>query len=101
MGTRNRSLFHGKGREDTRKGDLVIRSAWEPQDREASIGVVLTVEAEQLTVAQGSFGRQNLTGMTEWSRSDLSVCYLRIPDGCQYDGWKCDYKTQKLRMQVF
>lgn len=54
-----------------------------------------------LTVAQGPFGRQNLAGLTEWSRSDLDVCYLRIPDGCQYDGWKYDYKTQQLRMQVF
>lgn len=93
--------FTEKDGETPARGDLVIRSASEPRSREASIGVVLTVEAERLTVAQGPFDRQNLAGLTEWSRSDLDVCYLRIPDGCLYDGWKYDYKTQQLRMQVF
>ncbi len=92
--------FSEKDGEVPLRGDVVIGGAPSGSDRTVSMGVVLRVDPERLTVAEGDRDRQNLSGITVWNRSP-DVCYLRIPDGCLYDGWTYDYKTQQVRMQTF
>lgn len=63
------------------------------------IGIVLSVDCENLTVAEGNVDNKNVSGIIERRRYENIGCYLRIPDGYEYDGWKYDYKTDQPRTE--
>lgn len=43
-------------------------------------------------VAEGNVDNRNESGVVSRTRGDRIGCYLRIPDGYTYDGWKFDYQ---------
>lgn len=89
------------------KGDIVIYDNIIPAENKPSnipgydhIGIVLESGSERLTVAEGNIDNRNVSGIVTRSRTDHIYCYLRIPDNYEYNGWKYDYKTQKIRQQI-
>ncbi len=56
------------------------------------IGIVLACAGDRLTAAEGNVDNRNESGVVSRTRGDRIGCYLRIPDGYSYDGWKFDYQ---------
>ncbi len=65
------------------------------------IGIVLAVNENTLTVAEGNVNNQNVSGIVERARDEHIGCFVRIPEDYVYDGWKLDYKTGKLRQEEY
>lgn len=60
------------------------------------IGVVLSCEGEQISVAEGNIDNNNFSGIVTRMRDITIGCYVRIPNDYVYDGWKYDYKTGEI-----
>lgn len=87
------------------KGDIVIYNGIVPKENKTEdslwhdhIGIVLSCEGEQLTVAEGNIDNNNVSGLIQRDRGEKIGCFVRIPDGYVYDGWKYDYKTGRIRV---
>jgi len=90
------------------RGDIVIYDNVIPPENKPEnspwydhIGVLLSVEGDKLTVAEGNAGNLNEAGIVPRRRSENIGRYLRIPEDYAYDGWKYDYKTGALRMESY
>lgn len=82
------------------RGDIVIyNNIIPPENKQKNspwhdhIGVVLSCEEEYLLVAEGNTNNQNVSGIIQRKRDETIGCFVRIPDGFEYDPWKCDYKA--------
>lgn len=90
------------------KGDIVVYQDIIPPENKPEahtwhdhIGVLLSCESGGLVVAEGNVGNQNVSGVMRRREDDTIACYIRIPDGYVYDGWKIDYKTRHLRTEDY
>ncbi|MDN3954540.1 HD domain-containing protein [Sporolactobacillus laevolacticus] len=102
-GKANGFISHDNGGFIPARGDIVIfnhiispenkpkDSAWHDH-----IGIVLACEDAFLVTAEGNIDNQNVSGIVKRRRDHTIGCFLRIPDGYQYDGWKCDYKASRI-----
>lgn len=82
------------------RGDIVIYNNIIPLENKQKnspwhdhIGVLLSCEEEYLVVAEGNIDNRNVSGVIKRKRNDTIGCFVRIPDGFEYDYWKCDYKA--------
>lgn len=90
------------------RGDIVIYDNIIPEENKPPltpwhdhIGIVLSVEEDNLLVAEGNVDNKNVSGIVKRSKYKNIGCYLRIPEDYRYDGWKYDYKTGELRQSPF
>lgn len=88
------------------RGDIVIYNNIIPKENKPEsstwcdhIGIVLSVDGEYLTVAEGNDGNRNVSGIIHRKRDETIGCYLRIPSDYTYDGWKIDFKTGEIRVE--
>lgn len=98
--TDNHFCFYEKDGFIPSRGDIVIyNNIIPPENKEKNsawhdhIGVVLSCEEEYLVVAEGNINNQNVSGIIKRKRDNTIGCFVRIPDGFEYDGWRCDYKA--------
>lgn len=89
------------------RGDIVIyNDVIPPENKPANtpwydhIGIILSVDGDKLLVAEGNVNNRNYSGIVERERNDHIGCFVRIPDGYEFDGWKYDYKTEKRLEQL-
>ena len=89
------------------RGDIVIYNDVIPTENKPAntpwydhIGIVLSVDSDKLLVAEGNVNNRNYSGIVERERNDHIGCFVRIPDGYAFDGWKYDYKTEKRLEQL-
>lgn len=68
------------------RGDILIYNNIIPKDNKPEsstwcdhIGIVLSVDGEYLTVAEGNDGNRNVSGILRRKRDERIGCYLRIP----------------------
>lgn len=87
------------------RGDIIIyNNVIPPENKPANIpwhdhiGIVLSVDGENIIAAEGNVDNKNVSGIVCRKRDEKIGCYVRIPDLYEYDGWKYDYKTEKIRM---
>jgi len=90
------------------RGDIVIYNNIIPKEDKPEnstwcdhIGIVLSCDDNNLTVAEGNAGNKNTAGITNRKRDDTIGCYIRIPEDYTYDGWKIDFKTSELKIVDF
>jgi len=107
-GEKNGFCFYEKDGFTPSRGDIVIYNKIIPKENKSPNtpwydhnGVILSVSSETITVAEGNIGNRNISGIIERNRKGNIGCYLRIPDGYEYDGWKYDYKTARIRQRKF
>jgi hypothetical protein len=107
-GQDNGFCFYEKDGFIPSKGDIVIYdNIIPPENKPASIlwcdhtGIVLAADTAFVTVAEGNVGNMNVAGIVLRRRNEHIGCYLRIPEDYVYDGWKYDYKTGKVRLDLF
>lgn len=81
------------------RGDIVIyNNIIPPENKQKNspwhdhIGVVMSCEKEYLLVAEGNINNQNVSGLIKRKRDNTIGCFVRIPDGFEYDYYKHDYK---------
>lgn len=81
------------------RGDIVIyNNIIPPEDKPKNspwhdhIGIVLSCDKEYLLVAEGNINSKNVSGIIKRKRDNTIGCFIRIPDGFEYDYYKCDYK---------
>jgi len=78
------------------KNDKLENSAWHDH-----IGIVLSFDGDSLTVAEGNADNKNVSGIIKRKRDDTIGCFIRIPEGYMYDGWKIDFKTGEEKVVNF
>lgn len=90
------------------RGDIVIYNNIIPAENKPEncpwydhIGIILAVNENTLTVAEGNVNNQNVSGIVERARDGHISCFVRVPEDYVYDGWKVDYKTGKLRQEEY
>ena len=90
------------------RGDIVIYNNIIPKDDKPQnsawhdhIGIVLSCDGDSLTVAEGNADNKNVSGIIKRKRDDTIGCYIRIPKGYMYDGWKIDFKTGEEKVVIF
>lgn len=88
------------------RGDIVIYNNIIPKENKLEnstwcdhMGIVLSVDGEYLTVAEGNDGNRNVSRILSRKRDETIGCYLRIPADYTYDGWKIDFKTGEVRVE--
>lgn len=93
------SFYEQDGFEPSR-GDIVVYNNIIPTNNKPGdsawhdhIGIVLDCDQNSLTVAEGNVDNENMSGVVQRKRDHTIGCYIRIPDGYEYDGWKYDYKA--------
>ncbi|MEG0309126.1 MAG: HD domain-containing protein [Clostridium sp.] len=103
-GMENDFCFYEKDGFVPSRGDVVIYNNIISQDNKPKdsswhdhIGIVLAIDNEYLTVAEGNVNNENISGVLKRRRDNTIGCYLRIPNNYEYDGWKYDYKTGKIK----
>lgn len=81
------------------RGDIVIyNNIIPPENKQKNspwhdhIGIVLSCEKEYLLVAEGNMNNENVSGLIKRKRDNTIGCFVRIPDGFEYDYYTCDYK---------
>ncbi|MDF2612200.1 MAG: hypothetical protein K0R92_3674 [Lachnospiraceae bacterium] len=96
--TDNHFCFHETDGFIPSRGDIVIyNNIIPPENKQKNspwhdhIGVVLSCEKEYLLVAEGNINNQNVSGVIKRKRDHTIGCFVRIPDGFEYDG--CNYKA--------
>lgn len=102
-GKANGFIFSDKDEFKPSRGDIVIYNNIIPQENKPKdsawhdhIGILLSCEDDFLVVAEGNIDNKNVSGITKRRRDNTIGCFLRIPDGYQYDGWRCDYKASMI-----
>jgi hypothetical protein len=88
-----------------KRGDIVIYNNIIPNaDKPENIawhdhiGIVTSVDGNNLMAAEGNAGNKNISGIVRRTRDDTIGCYIRIPKDFLYDGWKIDFKTGETRI---
>lgn len=96
----NHFCFYEKDGFIPSRGDIVIYNNIIPLENKQKnspwhdhIGVLLSCEEEYLVVAEGNIDNRNVSGLIKRKRDDTIGCFVRIPDGFEYDYWDCDYKA--------
>ena len=86
-------------------GDIVIYNNIIPKENKEEnnawhdhIGIVLSCNADALTVAEGNINNQNFSGIVERKRDKTIGCYIHIPEDYVYNGWKIDFKTGETKI---
>ncbi len=81
------------------RGDIVIyNNIIPPENKQKNspwhdhIGVVLSCDNDYLLVAEGNINNENVSGLIKRKRDNTIGCFVRIPDGFEYDYYQCDYK---------
>ena len=104
-GTRHKLCYYAKDGFVPAKGDIVIYDNIIPPENKPEgkpwydhIGVVLSYDNDGLTVAEGNVDNKNISNIMKRKADNTVGCYIRIPNGYEYDGWKYDYKTQEIRI---
>jgi hypothetical protein len=75
------------------KGDKEENSPWHDH-----MGIVLSCDGDNLTVAEGNAGNKNVSDILKRKRDNSIGCYIRIPKEYSYDGWKTDFKTGEIKL---
>lgn len=106
-GEENNFCFWEKDGFTPSRGDIVIYNNVIPLENKPAntpwhdhIGILLENNCDTLTIAEGNVDNNNISGIVTRKRNEKIGCYLRIPEGYEYDGWKYDYKTHNLRHNV-
>jgi hypothetical protein len=93
---------------EPQRGDIVIYSGIIPKEDKSPdstwcdhIGVVLSCDGSELTVAEGNVGNKNVAGIVKRKREDTIGCYLNISPDYRFDGWMIDFKTGEKRMEEY
>lgn len=88
------------------RGDIVIYNNIIPEGRKQEnspwhdhIGILLSIEEDYFLVAEGNVDNGNISGIVKRKRDNTIGCFLRIPDGIEYDGFLCDYKASEIYKQ--
>lgn len=96
-------LYFPNGEFIPMRGDIVIYNNIIPKENKQEnsswhdhIGILLSHKGDYLIVAEGNVDNQNVSGIVKRKYDDTIGCFLRIPDGLEYDGWKCDYKASGI-----
>nr|WP_252187525.1 CHAP domain-containing protein [Anaeromonas gelatinilytica] len=105
-GKKNEFCLHEKDGFTPSRGDIIIYNNIIPPENKPEntpwydhIGILLSVDSENIIVAEGNIDNKNISGIICRNRNERIGCYVRIPDNYEYDGWKYDYKTKKVRIQ--
>lgn len=90
------------------RGDIVVYNNIIPKECKAEnsawcdhIGIVTGCEKDFLIVAEGNVGNKNVSGILKREHNETIGCYIRIPSDYNYDVWKVDYKSGKLREELY
>lgn len=105
-GKDNGFIFSEKDKIKPCRGDIVIYNNIIHKENKTKdslwhdhIGIILSCDKDDfLIVAEGNIDNKNVSGIIKRRRDNTIGCYLRIPDGYQYEGWKCDYKASMIYM---
>ncbi|MDF2524042.1 MAG: hypothetical protein K0R31_1683 [Clostridiales bacterium] len=102
-GNANGFISHDNGGFIPARGDIVIfNHIISPENKPKDspwhdhISIVLKCEDGFLVTAEGNIDNQNVSGIVKRRRDHTIGCFLRIPNGYQYDGWTCDYKASRI-----
>jgi hypothetical protein len=86
-------------------GDIVIYNDIIPMEDKPEnstwcdhMGIVISCNDDDLTVAEGNIGNKNISGTISRKRDETIGCYIRIPENYVYDGWKTDFKTGETKV---
>lgn len=103
-GLENRFCSNEKAEFEPERGDIVIYNNIIPTENKPKnsiwcdhMGIVLACDNNNLTVAEGNIDNQNQSGVILRKRDVTIGCYLRIPNGYEYDSWNIDFKTGEKR----
>jgi hypothetical protein len=93
---------------EPKRGDIVIYSGIIPKEDKSPnstwcdhIGVVLSCEDSEITVAEANVGNKNVAGIVTRKRDDTIGCYLHISPDYRFDGWMIDFKTGEKRVEEY
>jgi hypothetical protein len=93
---------------EPQRGDIVIYSGIIPKADKSPdstwcdhIGIVLSCDADEITVAEGNVGNKNVAGIATRKRDDTIGCYLQISPEYRFDGWMIDFKTGEKRVEEY
>jgi hypothetical protein len=105
-GTANGFCRYAKDGFTPQRGDIVIYEDIIPAENKAPgstgydhMGIVLACGPDELLVAEGNVGNRNVSDIVRRRRDDTIGCYIRIPEGYSYEGWKIDFKTGETRVE--
>lgn len=88
------------------RGDIVIYRHLIPPEKKRDnpaptdhIGIVVSSDNAGFAVAEGNINNDNVSGIVQRHHHQDIEGFIRISDCYEYDGWKYDYKSGKIRIE--
>lgn len=105
-GVSNGYCYYEKDGYTPENGDIVIYNDVIPKEDKPKnstwcdhIGIVLSCDNDELTVAEGNIGNKNISGIIKRKRDVTIGCYIHIPETYIYKGWETDFKSGKEKIK--